>query len=251
MCISVNATQQAKGMNADRIRIGSGQWTRILTEGAAELGVRLDDRQARLLCLHAAELLKWNSRVNLTRITEPVEVAVKHFLDSLAAVPLVGPGVAVLDLGSGGGFPGLPVKVAVPDARVTLLDSVRKKVSFLKNVIRQTGLAGIDAIQGRIEDLGQDPAHHRRYDVVISRALASLDGFAQLALPFVAPGGSIIALKGVRATGEVRDLEAQCRDGREEAGVRVVEIKEVTLPVLNLRRCIVVLKPVKARTARP
>ncbi len=230
-------------MRTVRITIGSEEWNRILSEGAATLGIKLEDRQIRLMALHATELLKWNRRVNLTRITEPVEVAVKHFLDSMAAAPLIGAEKTVLDLGSGGGFPGLPLKVAVPDARVTLVDSARKKVSFLKHVIRQIGLEGVDALQSRVESLGGHPAHRGKYDVVVSRALASLDDFVRLAMPLVASRGVIVALKAGRAADEIRELAARCRKGERQAPIRLVEAKEMILPVMNLRRCIVVLKP--------
>jgi len=229
-------------MHQGSMHIGSGEWRRLVKEGAAALGVRLDEGQLRLLALHATELLRWNRRVNLTRISAPVEVAVKHFLDSLAAAPLIGDGPTVLDMGSGGGFPGLPIKVALPHVHVTLVDSVRKKVSFLKHVIRQGGLQGVEALQARIEDLACDAAHRECYQVVISRALAPLDQLARLAVPLLAPGGSIIALKAGQAAAEICAVEKQQRRRTGGLPLRVVSVREVTLPVLNLERRGVVLQ---------
>jgi len=233
-----------------QIQVGSAPWTRMLAEGAAALGVRLDASQVRLLSIHARELLKWNRSINLTRITDPLEVAVKHFLDSLAAAPVIGPEKDILDIGTGGGFPGLPLKVALPDAQVTLVDSVRKKVSFLKHVIRETRLAGIKALQGRIEDLAEHPGYAQQYEVVISRALSPLSVFVRQALPFLSPKGILIAMKAGRAAQEIRALKAQHQSGQAEKMVRLVELRQVVLPVLNLKRHIVVLKPVAPQASR-
>ncbi len=234
-------------MKKSGVEIGSSQWNQILTEGAAAFGIMLEARQLRLMTLHAVELIRWNRRVNLTRITTPVEVAVKHFLDSLTVVPLIGNRREVLDMGSGGGFPGLPLKVAVPDVRLTLVDSMRKKISFLKYVIRQSGLEGVEAVQARIEQLGKDAFHSCRYDLVVSRALAPLDELVRLAAPFLLPRGVIVALKARRATEEVRVLAQKHRQDPGHFPIKVGEVRELTLPVLNLQRWIVVLENTAGR----
>ncbi len=231
-------------MGNEPMRIGSERWRRLVKDGARSFGVTLDESQLDCMALHAEELLRWNRRINLTAITEPAEVAVKHFLDSLAAVPLVAAGASVLDMGSGGGFPGLPLAAALPQSRVTLVDSVRKKVSFLKHVIRRSGLQGATALQARIEELSGHADHRGRYEAVLARALAPLEELARLAAPLLAPQGAVIALKAERVAEEMRLLEENPRRNTSGLRVRVAEVREVKLPVLNLRRWIVVMKTV-------
>lgn len=167
-----------------------------MIQGASTLGLCVSVDQARDMGRHARELMQWNRVTNLTAITDPLEVAVKHYVDALAAAPWIGEGARILDAGSGAGFPGIPLKIVRPDLSIALVDSVRKKVSFLKHAIRTLGLSDIDAVHGRLEDLGRSPIHHAIYDLVVCRAFSSLENFASLALPFLALGGSLLAMKG-------------------------------------------------------
>jgi 16S rRNA (guanine527-N7)-methyltransferase len=136
------------------VKIDSEQWRQTVIQGALASGVDVSDDQARIMGRHAVELLQWNRTTNLTAITDPLDVAVKHYVDAVAVAPWIDRGARILDAGSGGGFPGIPLCILRPDLSVTLVDSVRKKVSFLKYAIRMLGLTGIDAVHGRLEDLG-------------------------------------------------------------------------------------------------
>ena len=178
------------------MNIDSDTWRQAVIEGASELGLDVSVDQARTMGRHALELLQWNRVTNLTTITEPLDVAVKHYVDALAAAPWIGDRCRVLDAGAGGGFPGIPLAILRPDLSVTLVDSVRKKVSFLKHAIRTLGLSGTDAVHGRLENLRLLPDYGGRYDRVVCRAFSSLEDFANLTLPFLAPGGSLLAMKG-------------------------------------------------------
>jgi 16S rRNA (guanine527-N7)-methyltransferase len=189
------------------LEVGSPAWKGMIRDGAGQLGVQVTERQLALFGRHAALLLHWNRKTNLTAITAPGEVAVRHVVDSLAALPHLPERGALLDIGSGGGFPGLVLKIARPALSVTLIDAARKKVSFLSHVIRSLGLSDIAARHIRAEGL-QDGS----FDVVICRALCALPEFIDMALPLLAPKGRLIAMKG-----RIEETEAEiahCTAGR-------------------------------------
>lgn len=171
----------------------SGEWKRIIASGAGEMGIRFSGAPMEQLVRFAKLLNEWNGKINLTAITDPGEVAVKHFLDSMAGLPYIPEKGSLLDIGSGGGFPGLVIAVLRPALSVTSIDSVRKKVSFQQQLIRTLGLASARALHTRAEALS---AKAERYDIVVSRALGALDMFVTLGLPVLAERGRLIAYKG-------------------------------------------------------
>lgn len=189
------------------MRIGSPEWRRRIQAGGIALGVSIAPERAGQFGLYGEELIRWNRRVNLTAITDPLEVAVKHFLDSAAAAPHIPPHARLLDIGAGAGFPGLALKILRPDLDVVLIDSVRKKVSFQQHVIRTLGLAGVSAVHLRAEDMA--PSDENRFDAVICRAVTDLSRFFELARPLLAPDGACIAMKG--RLEEVELEMAECR----------------------------------------
>lgn len=182
--------------NTDAMPIDSQSWRRLLTEGAACFDLCLSEAQIDLFQTYAQELLAWNRRINLTTITAPAEVAIKHFVDSLAGAGTLRTGWRVADLGSGGGFPGIPLQIVRPDLTFTLVDAVRKKTSFQKQACRQLGLRGIRAVHARIEDLAHAPDHMNCYDAVVTRALTDLPRLCELAAPLLNATGVIIAYRG-------------------------------------------------------
>lgn len=183
-----------------------------LEEGAAAIGLRLDPEMTRLLARHADLLLKWNKSVNLTAITDPAEVVEKHVLDSLAIAPFV-PSGSLLDAGTGAGFPGLPIGIVRPDLEVVLVDSVQKKVAFLKNVLAELKLPKVRALAVRLEG---DPAAENlpRVHCAVARAYAAPAQWLALADSYVLPGGIALCMLGSsdddvpEAVGELR-LEKQ------------------------------------------
>ena len=144
-------------------------------------------------------LVFWNERFNLTAITEKDEVEVKHFIDSLSSVDLISENASLLDIGSGAGFPSLPLKIVRPDITLTMVDSVNKKVGFLNEVVKRLNLEGAEAIHSRAEDLDKD----KKYDFVVSRAVASLSTLLEYCLPFVKEGGYLIAYKSEKTDEEI------------------------------------------------
>jgi 16S rRNA (guanine527-N7)-methyltransferase len=227
------------------MKLGSDEWKNFIHSGAKVLGGCLDREQIDQFAIHALELQKWNLKINLTSVTDPQEMAVKHFLDSIAAAPMIPKGSRVLDIGSGGGFPGLPLKIMMPSLSMTLIDGSRKKVHFLKHVIRTLRLDQIEALHVRAEDLGK--TCDEKYDIVICRALSSLRKIEQLALPLTKRDGMILSLKGKTQEAELAELPAFPQtpvkpEGHHEKGM-AVSIKRYTLPFSPFERSIISIRP--------
>jgi len=222
------------------MEIGSADWSRLIIDGAASWGIALEMDHVRLFARHAEELLKWNAVTNLTAITDPADIARNHFLDSLAPAGLVAPGSYLLDVGSGGGFPGLPLHILVPGVRTTLLDAVRKKVSFLRHVVRVLDLKRIEAVHARVEQLACQPGHARRYDVIFSRAFSAVPPFVKAVLPLLKPRGRVVALKGRVSPAELEELRNTAA-GESLGAVLSLDLQRYTLPGLQSERTLVVL----------
>jgi len=200
-----------------------------LVEGARQLGLSLSPRQIRAFQVYYQELVAWNERFNLTAITGYREVQLKHFLDSLSCLLAIAewrggsrpPGAPshrlalesgslsarVIDIGTGAGFPGLPLKIVCPRLKLTLLEATRKKVTFLEHIVDLLGIKGVEIIHGRAEEWGRKPAYREGFDLVLARALAELPTLAEYTLPFCRLGGMVIAPKGDEVWMEVRAAE--------------------------------------------
>ncbi len=217
-----------------------------LTKEAQEhFGVRLSAAQMDALEGHAYELLEWNQRMNLTRITEPEEVRIKHFLDAFSCVPLIGPDFAgrMIDVGTGGGFPGLPLKVVYPEMELTLADSVGKKTTFLQHVVQELGLRGVQVIQARAEDLGQAPKHREQYDWAVARAVARMPVLVEYLLPLVKVGGYALVQKG-GGQGLIEELESG-QAAINALGGKISEVKRLHLAGLKAERSLVVIEKIR------
>lgn len=208
----------------------------FLSAHCAGMGISIHKETLREFEIYLNELKAWNLKFNLTAIKDDREIAVKHFLDSLTPLQFIKPGSYVLDIGSGAGFPGIPLKIAEPSLNVTLLDSVNKKVTFMKHIIAELRLTGIEAIHIRAEDLAK--TRKGVFDVVISRALASLSDFVKLGEPFLRSDGILVAMKGSRAEEEVRAAAKVL----EQKKMRVRDTKWFSLPLDCGRRGIVMLE---------
>jgi 16S rRNA (guanine527-N7)-methyltransferase len=180
----------------------------LLAALARELGVTLDADQLAVYAEVSAEMIVWNERVNLTRITDPSGIARLHFADSLACLRGLpdtarSESLRCVDIGSGAGMPGLALAVACPSWQVTLMDSVSKKTDFLRHVAGALALKAVDVETARAEELGRSPNHRGRYDIAVARAVADLPVLAEYALPLLRVGGRLVALKGRDAHEEV------------------------------------------------
>ena len=198
----------------------------LLHRGVAALGLGMSPEDESALLRHAGLLRHWNRRLNLTAITDPAGVVVQHLLDSLAVAPWVRGG-RVLDIGSGGGFPGIPLAVALPEVRFTLLDSRGKRVEFLRHAAAALGLGNVAVVKARVEDYR--PAE--KFDTLVCRAFAPLEEMLTLTAHLQAPGTRLLAMKGRSARDEVRALPAGRRRG--------VAVEPVTVPFLDAERHVV------------
>ena len=193
------------------------------------------------------ELLRWNARHNLTAIVDPGGIAVKHFLDSLTLIPLLGtePAGRLIDIGTGAGFPGLPLRIACPTLRLTLVEATGKKADFCRYVVQGLGLKGVDILHARAEDVARQPGQREAYDVAAARAVASLPVLLEYLLPLVRLGGRVLAQKGENAPGEVQ----QAARALELLGGRLIRIHPVELPGVADSRYIVEIEKVAATPA--
>jgi 16S rRNA (guanine527-N7)-methyltransferase len=232
----------------------------ILREGARTLGLHLTADHVRAFQVYFEELQIWNRRFNLTTVTRYEDVQVKHFLDSLTcllAFPEASAGRAeslpnvvplshrdtpllCVDVGTGAGFPGLPLKIMRPALLMTLLESSQKKVSFLHHVVGRLGLKGVDFLWARAEEAGQDAHHRERYDLVLARAVADMTVLVEYCLPFCRKGGCFIAQKGAEIEPELADALPAI----QLLGGEVREVKHVTLPGLREPRTLVLIDKV-------
>jgi 16S rRNA (guanine527-N7)-methyltransferase len=216
--------------------IGDAAWLASLAEGAAELGVPLDDAQCERIAKFALLLRERNEHVNLTSITSPDGVLTLHMLDSLSVAPHLGDARRVLDVGTGGGFPGLPLAIACPEREFTLIDGTQKKIRFVNEVIAALGLENVRAEAARAETY----TGARDFDVIVSRALSDLGNFVHNAGKLLAPGGRMLAMKGRDSAGERAELQRAWR----------AELIPVRVPGLDAERHLVALTRHSAGAAK-
>lgn len=217
------------------------EWLERVGRDARTFGLQLDDRQTARFGLYAQMMLAWNEKVNLTAITDDEGIAVKHFVDSLSVLPFVPQDSSVLDVGTGAGFPGIPLALARPDLSVTLLDSLDKRIRFLEAVTEALELRNVKSQHGRAEDFGRKTGWREHFDVAIARAVANLPVLMEYCLPFVRVGGLFLAMKGSGLNEEARGAERAVRI----LGGRIVEIRTFFLPGTDMARSIVVVEKEK------
>lgn len=218
-----------------------------LEQAAAQAGFPLTGEQLDRFQQYTDLLLETNKSLNLTAITDPEEVALKHMVDSLLVYnPKTFHNHTIADVGTGAGFPGIPLKIYDPSMRVTLIDSLQKRLNFLKQVVQELGLGQVRCLHARAENAGQDPALREKFDVVTARAVAALPVLAEYCLPLVRVGGTFFAMKG-RHFQEETD---EAHHAVEALGGKIKEVRPVTLPGLDDQRAIITIEKVRHTPAQ-
>ena len=231
------------------MQIGDASWRETVRQGAAHFDVRPTASQLDQFTAHAAELVRWNRKINLTRVTRPEDIAVRHIVDSLALVPHLSGCRRLLDIGSGGGYPGVVVSTMLPACSVVMMDSVRKKISFLKHVTRRIGAGNSAALHARAEDLASDPDFAGRFDAVTCRALSDLPTCLELALPFLGKMGVLFAMRGAegrKETSTLRGTPIWAELKRRSEGNAVMQNIAYELPRGTGRRHLVIIRAAAA-----
>lgn len=187
------------------------------------------------------ELIQWNNKINLTRITEENDIYLKHFFDSLQIAKYINQNDKVIDVGTGAGFPGLPLKIYFPNLDITLLDSVNKKIIYLEDIVKKLALKKVNLIHGRAEDIGQDNKYREKFDVAVSRAVANMTTLSEYLMPLVKKGGRIICMKGSNLEEELE----QSKKAIKLLGGEIEEIEEYELPNTEIKYHLVIIKKIE------
>lgn len=218
----------------------------ILTEGCKKLGISLTEQQEQQFQDYYRLLLDWNSRVNLTGITEYADVMRKHFLDSLCLVQLSGIDVnkihKVIDVGTGAGFPGIPLKILFPDIQLVLLDSLNKRIKFLEALKDELGLKNVTAVHGRAEEYGRKKEYREQFDLCVSRAVANLAVLSEYCIPLVRIDGNFVVYK----SGNIQDELKASQKAIHLLGGDISEKMDFTIPETDMARSLIRIQKVRA-----
>lgn len=214
----------------------------LFKKGISALGGTVSEEQLSRFKTYSDLLKEWNKKINLTAITDDDGITVKHFLDSI--LPLFSidfpQQISIADIGTGAGFPGLPLKIMRPDIEVTLIDSLQKRINFLNEVCAALELDKVSCIHGRAEELGKDTKHREAYDIIVSRAVANLKVLCEYCLPFVKINGVFIALKSENSDSELDSARAMIGT----LGGKVEEVKELALPESDIIRKLIIIRKI-------
>lgn len=208
---------------------------------AKEIGIELNEFHVKQFEKYQELLLDWNEKINLTAITEEDDIITKHFIDSLSCLKYIRENDKILDVGTGAGFPGVPIKIVSRETKVTLLDSLNKRIVYLNDVIEKLELKDIEAFHGRAEEFGVKPDYREKYDIVTARAVANMKTLSEYCLPFVKVGGKFVCMKGSEYKEEVEEAKSHIGN----LGGKILEIEEVVLPGTDIKHTIIVIEKIK------
>ena len=206
-----------------------------------DFNIKINDEQIKKFMNYMNLLLEWNEKINLTAITQPEEVKLKHFVDSLTVLKYINDDDKVIDIGTGAGFPGIPLKIMNENTKITLLDSLNKRINFLNIVIETLNLRNIQAIHGRAEEIARNKLYREKYDVAVSRAVANLSTLTEYILPFVKIGGKCICMKGANVNEELE----RAQNAIKELGGEIERVDNFYLSDNDNERNIIVIKKIK------
>ena len=206
-----------------------------------KLGINLSEIQLKQFYNYMNLLIEWNKKINLTAITEPDEIILKHFVDSLTISKYISDGTNVVDVGTGAGFPGIPLKIVRQDVDITLLDSLQKRINFLDEVINELNLEKITTVHSRVEDFGKNKKYREEFDIATSRAVANLSTLSEYLLPLVKVGGKVISMKGSLIQEELENS----KNAIKILGGQIEKVDEFDLPNSDINRNIVLIDKIK------
>ncbi len=220
------------------------EFSKELKEKSKLINIELEDKQIEKFYNYMNLLLEWNEKINLTAITEPKEVILKHFIDSATIIKYIEDNMKVVDVGTGAGFPGIPLNIMNSKANYVLVDSLNKRINFLNEVINNLQLNNINTVHSRIEDFGKD--NKESFDIATSRAVASLNILLEYLLPLVKIGGICICMKGSNVKEEI----GNSKKALEILGGRIEKIEEIVLPNSDIRRNIIIVRKINVTPSK-
>lgn len=215
----------------------------IFKNGIKDLNFNIDNKIIEKFKNYSSLLLEWNEKMNLTAVTNPAEISVKHFLDSIAPLSVIDlkKDSKIIDVGTGAGFPGIPIKIIREDLNFTFMDSLNKRINFLKEVSKQINLEKVEFIHSRAEEAGKDKNYREKYDYAVSRAVANLKVLCEYCIPFVKIGGFFISFKQFEVENEIDEAKAMIGT----LGGKIADIKEISIPQSDIKRKIIVIEKIK------
>lgn len=211
-----------------------------------KIEIELDEKQIEQFYDYMQLLLKWNEKINLTAITQPQEIIIKHFVDSLTISKYIKENTKIIDVGTGAGFPGIPLKIYRNDIEVILLDSLNKRINFLNDVINKMGLDKISAIHGRAEEFGHNKEYREKFDIATSRAVANMATLSEYLIPFVKVNGMVVAMKG----SDVKQEIDESKRAINVLGGKIFGVEEFNLPDTDIRRNVILIEKAKHTLAK-
>ena len=218
----------------------------ILINGAQKMGINLHEEQIKKFSRYLELLVQWNQKINLTSLKTPQEIIIKHFLDSISCIKIINKyirieGIHIIDVGTGAGFPGVPIKIVCPSISLSLLEARKKKTIFLEKITKEINFQKVEILNGRAETFGKCPDYRQKYDIVLSRALAFLSTLSEYCLPLVRVGGLFVAQKGRSYKEEIdKALKAV-----QFLGGELIGVESVRIPFINQERHLLIIKKIK------
>ena len=212
-----------------------------MQEKSKDLGVRFSVKQTEQFFEYMNLLIEWNEKMNLTAITDPDEIILKHFIDSITILNELEDGSKLVDVGTGAGFPGIPLSIMNPTLKITLVDSLNKRLIFLQEVVNRLKLENIEIVHARAEEFGQNKKYREQFDISTSRAVANLSTLSEYLIPLVKVGGKIISMKASEAKQELNEAKKAI----EVLGGTVEKVDEFNLPQSDIGRTVIIIRKIK------